>query len=180
MADLILLFYSCSCLASSQSRSPFPSSLSARPLHFSGTPATHLHLRVWKKLLLLHFPSQINHGERSSRQYNPIRGWLEQCNQNGGKFVPSVDGCISMCLWSLHRISKNWHFTHTFIVYLNHFTPQAIDVLERTLDNGFDTSFEPKEYIRIYTWVNEGPLLVSFLWFWYRAPPPSPLCSALF
>ncbi|KAK1740548.1 cullin family protein [Skeletonema marinoi] len=27
----------------------------------------------------------------------------------------------------------------------------AIDVLERTLDNGFDTSFEPKEYIRIYT-----------------------------
>ena len=31
------------------------------------------------------------------------------------------------------------------------FFPQAIDVLERTLDNGFDTSFEPKEYIRIYT-----------------------------
>jgi hypothetical protein len=28
---------------------------------------------------------------------------------------------------------------------------QAIDVLERTLDDGFDTSFEPKEYIRIYT-----------------------------
>mmetsp|Transcript_502 Transcript_502/g.1078 ORF Transcript_502/g.1078 Transcript_502/m.1078 type:complete len:741 (+) Transcript_502:66-2288(+) len=27
----------------------------------------------------------------------------------------------------------------------------AIDVLERTLDDGFDTSFEPKEYIRIYT-----------------------------
>eukprot|EP00574_Skeletonema_japonicum_P002825 CAMPEP_0201715338 /NCGR_PEP_ID=MMETSP0593-20130828/1536_1 /ASSEMBLY_ACC=CAM_ASM_000672 /TAXON_ID=267983 /ORGANISM="Skeletonema japonicum, Strain CCMP2506" /LENGTH=740 /DNA_ID=CAMNT_0048204801 /DNA_START=36 /DNA_END=2258 /DNA_ORIENTATION=- len=27
----------------------------------------------------------------------------------------------------------------------------AIDVLERTLDNGFDTSFEPREYIRIYT-----------------------------
>ena len=31
---------------------------------------------------------------------------------------------------------------------------QAIDVLEKTLDDGFDTSFEPKEYIRIYTWVN--------------------------
>lgn len=30
---------------------------------------------------------------------------------------------------------------------------QAIDVLEKTLDDGFDTSFEPKEYIRIYTWV---------------------------
>jgi hypothetical protein len=28
---------------------------------------------------------------------------------------------------------------------------QAIDVLERTLDDGFGTSFEPKEYIRIYT-----------------------------
>jgi hypothetical protein len=28
---------------------------------------------------------------------------------------------------------------------------KAIDVLERTLDDGFDTSFEPKEYIRIYT-----------------------------
>ena len=28
---------------------------------------------------------------------------------------------------------------------------QAIDVLEKTLDDGFDTSFEPKEYIRIYT-----------------------------
>jgi len=27
----------------------------------------------------------------------------------------------------------------------------AIDVLEKTLDDGFDTSFEPKEYIRIYT-----------------------------
>eukprot|EP00804_Cyclotella_cryptica_P009609 CCRYP_006314-RA/>CCRYP_006314-RA protein AED:0.04 eAED:0.04 QI:147/1/1/1/1/0.75/4/2551/447 len=27
----------------------------------------------------------------------------------------------------------------------------AIDVLERTLDDGFGTSFEPKEYIRIYT-----------------------------
>jgi hypothetical protein len=28
---------------------------------------------------------------------------------------------------------------------------QAIDVLEKTLDDGFDTCFEPKEYIRIYT-----------------------------
>jgi len=27
----------------------------------------------------------------------------------------------------------------------------AIDVLEKTLDDGFDTCFEPKEYIRIYT-----------------------------
>jgi hypothetical protein len=43
-----------------------------------------------------------------------------------------------------------------FLIFQSCFVPpsyfcQAIDVLERTLDDGFDTSFEPKEYIRIYT-----------------------------
>ena len=36
---------------------------------------------------------------------------------------------------------------------INYIIYKAIDVLEKTLDDGFDTSFEPKEYIRIYTWV---------------------------
>mmetsp|Transcript_22277 Transcript_22277/g.46834 ORF Transcript_22277/g.46834 Transcript_22277/m.46834 type:complete len:742 (-) Transcript_22277:219-2444(-) len=33
----------------------------------------------------------------------------------------------------------------------NEIKKRAIDKLEQTLDNGFDTAFEPKEYIRIYT-----------------------------
>ena len=62
---------------------------------------------------------------------------------------------------SFHRLPPQANFTadifyhaprnlkiHNITLF---YTPQAIDVLERTLDNGFDTSFEPKEYIRIYT-----------------------------
>ena len=47
-------------------------------------------------------------------------------------------GSLNASLFSLHSLFES------IIV-------QAIDVLERTLDDGFGTSFEPKEYIRIYT-----------------------------
>ena len=74
---------------------------------------------------------------------------MEQCDQDGSKFLPATASDEAV-IWSCIDIE----YFGIFISPLsnrNLFTPQAIDVLERTLDNGFDTSFEPKEYIRIYT-----------------------------
>ncbi len=67
--------------------------------------------------------------------------------------------------WRVPRISvllcgrvlfKLWFYfklvlTATSLLSITPFPFQAIDKLEQTLDNGFDTAFEPKEYIRIYT-----------------------------